>query len=115
MINKDRLTQLTQRVIQFDTQNPPGNEVAIAEFIKKDLSGLGLDIKTYTFKKNRPNSNRHIHISGVRKVSYGSGVETSPSFFQLFNNFHRSNFGGSGYRSSRKTSLKQIEGIFSLI
>jgi len=55
VINKQRLISLTQKVIQIDSQNPPGNEVAIADFIKKDLSGLGLEIKTITFKKNRPN------------------------------------------------------------
>ena len=55
MINKSRLISLTQKVIQIDSQNPPGNEVAIADFIKKDLAPLGLDLKVVTFKKNRPN------------------------------------------------------------
>src|SRR3989338_4869451 len=55
MISKKRLIQLTQKLVRIDSQNPPGNEVKIANFIKKDLSALGLSIKTYTFSKNRPN------------------------------------------------------------
>ncbi len=55
MINKKRLVALTQRIVQIDSQNPPGNEVAVAAFLKKEMSGPGLEIKTYTFKPNRPN------------------------------------------------------------
>ncbi len=55
MINKDRLIALTQKVLQIDSQNPPGNEVAIADFLVKDMKNLGVQIKIYTFKKNRPN------------------------------------------------------------
>ncbi len=55
MINKSRLISLTQKVIQIDSQNPPGNEVVIVEFIRKDLAPLGLDLQVVTFKKNRPN------------------------------------------------------------
>ena len=55
MINKSRLVEITQKVIQIDSQNPPGNEVEIAEFIKKDLKPLGLELKEVTFKEKRPN------------------------------------------------------------
>lgn len=55
MINKKRLVALTQNLIRIDSQNPPGNEVKIADFIKKDLISIGLDIKIHTFKPNRPN------------------------------------------------------------
>ena len=55
MINKDRLIKLTQKLLQFDSVNPPGNELAVAQFIEKDLRSLGLDVKTRSFVKNRPN------------------------------------------------------------
>ncbi len=55
MINKARLIALTQKVIQFDSQNPPGKEAALARFIKKDLESLGLKVQSYSFQKNRPN------------------------------------------------------------
>ncbi len=55
MINKDRLVKLTQRVLQFDSVNPPGNEWEVAQFIIKDMKSLGLDVKTVSYKPKRPN------------------------------------------------------------
>jgi len=55
MINKKRLVKIARDVIQIDSQNPPGNEVRVAEYVRKDMQSLGLDVKVYAFKKNRPN------------------------------------------------------------
>jgi len=55
MINKTRLVKLTQKVIQFNSVNPPGNELALSNFIERDMRSLGLEVKTYSFVKNRPN------------------------------------------------------------
>ena len=55
MINKKRLIKLTQKVISINSENPPGNELALAKFIEKDMRSLGLQVKTYTYAKNRPN------------------------------------------------------------
>lgn len=55
MINRKRLIQLTRKLIQIDSQNPPGNEFEIVKFIRDYLSGFGLKSKIYEFAKNRPN------------------------------------------------------------
>jgi len=55
MINKTRLIKLTQKVISINSENPPGNESALAKFIEKDTRSLGLTVKTYTYAKGRPN------------------------------------------------------------
>jgi len=55
MVNKKRLIGLTRKLIQLNSQNPPGNEFAIAGFVKKYLSGMGVESKIYEFKKNRSN------------------------------------------------------------
>ncbi len=55
MINKSRLVKLTQKVIQFNSVNPPGNELPLGKFIEKDMRACGLDIKLHSFEKNRPN------------------------------------------------------------
>ena len=55
MINKQRLIKLTRKVISINSENPPGNELALAKFIEKDMRSLGLHVKTYTYVKNRPN------------------------------------------------------------
>ena len=55
MVNKDRLIKLTQKVISYNSENPPGNEWALAKFIEDDMRSLGLEVKIYTFVKKRPN------------------------------------------------------------
>lgn len=55
MVNKKRLIKTVQKLISLDSQNPPGDERKIAEFVKKYLKDLGLKIKTYTFSKKRVN------------------------------------------------------------
>lgn len=55
MINKSRLIQLTQKVISFNSENPPGNEWALAQFIIRDMKAYGLEVKAYAYAKRRPN------------------------------------------------------------
>lgn len=55
MINKYRLIKLTQKLIQIDSQNPPGDESKIAHFIKGYLDKIGVRAKLYEFKKRRLN------------------------------------------------------------
>jgi len=55
MINKQRLIKLTQKIVSINSENPPGNELALAKFIEKDMRSLGLQVKTYIYAKNRPN------------------------------------------------------------
>ncbi len=55
MINKSRLIKLTQKVIQINSANPPGNEWKLSQLIKNDMRSVGLEVKTYSFAKNRPN------------------------------------------------------------
>jgi succinyl-diaminopimelate desuccinylase len=55
MINKKRLIKLTQKLIQINSQNPPGDEAHIAGFVKDYLAKLGLKARIYEFKKRRSN------------------------------------------------------------
>ncbi len=55
MINHKRLIKLTQKVLSINSENPPGNEKALAVFIAKDMRSLGLTVKEYSFEKGRPN------------------------------------------------------------
>ncbi|MEW6008645.1 MAG: M20 family metallopeptidase [Candidatus Omnitrophota bacterium] len=56
MINKKRLINLTKKLIAINSENPPGREEKIANFIKARMSKAGIRIiKTYTFVAKRPN------------------------------------------------------------
>jgi len=55
MINKKRLLRLTQELIRINSENPPGDEKKIGDFVRRYLAGLGLKTRIVEFKKNRSN------------------------------------------------------------
>ncbi|MDQ6691239.1 MAG: M20/M25/M40 family metallo-hydrolase [Candidatus Dormibacteraeota bacterium] len=57
--------ELLQRLIRFDTTNPPGNERACVEFIGEVLTEAGIEWKTYAARPERPNL--------VARIPGGSG------------------------------------------
>jgi succinyl-diaminopimelate desuccinylase len=54
-IRKKELIDLTTRLVQISTENPPGNEKAAAQFLKPLLSKMGFKIKTILSPKGRWN------------------------------------------------------------
>src|SRR5918998_5477882 len=50
-----RTTELLQRLIRFNTVNPPGNEGAAQEFLKELLEGAGFDCELLAAVAGRPN------------------------------------------------------------
>ncbi|OGX32289.1 MAG: hypothetical protein A3D27_01085 [Omnitrophica WOR_2 bacterium RIFCSPHIGHO2_02_FULL_46_37] len=55
MINRKRLIRLTQKLIQINSENPPGNELEIARFLRRYMEAFGLKCKSYEFARQRPN------------------------------------------------------------
>src|SRR3954463_10985745 len=52
---EQRTTELLQRLIQFNTVNPPGNEEAAQEFLKETLEGAGFECELLAAVEGRPN------------------------------------------------------------
>ena len=50
-----RTTELLQRLIQFNTVNPPGNEQAAQEFLKETLEAAGFECELLAAVEGRPN------------------------------------------------------------
>ena len=50
-----RTTELLQRLIRFDTVNPPGNEQACQEFLRDLLEGAGFEVELLSAVEGRPN------------------------------------------------------------
>jgi acetylornithine deacetylase/succinyl-diaminopimelate desuccinylase-like protein len=51
----NRPAEILQRLIQFDTTNPPGNEAACIQYIRGLLTDAGIDSTILTKDPNRPN------------------------------------------------------------
>jgi acetylornithine deacetylase/succinyl-diaminopimelate desuccinylase family protein len=80
MINKSRLIQLTQRVISINSENPPGKELVLAEFIDQDMKSLGLEVKRYTYAPNRPNIVATLKGSFPRARAAREAILLTPHF-----------------------------------
>jgi len=68
MVNKKRLIKLAQKLIQIDSQNPPGDEAHIASFVKDYLEDIGIEAKIYAFQKRRTNVVAHLGAKGNGRV-----------------------------------------------
>jgi acetylornithine deacetylase/succinyl-diaminopimelate desuccinylase family protein len=55
MVNKKRLIKLTQDLLRINSENPPGNEAAIARFVSGYLKKMGLRPKIVSFHPGRDN------------------------------------------------------------
>ncbi|MEK7849191.1 MAG: M20 family peptidase, partial [Candidatus Omnitrophota bacterium] len=55
MVNRKRLIKLTQDLLRINSENPPGNERAIARFVSGYLKNMGLRPKIVSFYPNRDN------------------------------------------------------------
>ena len=124
MIKKERLIKLTQKLIQFDSVNPPGNELAVAHFIEKDMRSLGLDVRTYSFAKDRPNVvatlrgslpkklNKPILITPhIDTVPFGTGWKFKPTGGEI----HAGRIYGRGASDDKGNAAVGMEVMRSLV
>lgn len=68
MINKVRLIKLAQKLIQINSENPPGDESALADFVKGYLRKLGLRVKIYEFRRKRSNLIAYLERPGNKRT-----------------------------------------------
>ncbi len=126
MINKDRLVKLTQKLLQFDSVNPPGNELAVAQFIEKDMRSLGLEVKMVSYVRNRPNVIATLRGSLPRKeaarkailitphidtVPFGSGWKFNP----IGGEISKGRIYGRGASDDKGNAAVGMEAIRSLV
>src|SRR3989338_5752094 len=59
-------TELTQELVRINSENPPGNEKEVANYVKDFLDGLQLPVEMIKFGENRYNI--------VSKIGKGNGL-----------------------------------------
>jgi len=78
MVNQERLIKLTQKLLSIDSQNPPGNEKAIGDFIAGNMKSFGLTPKVIAYKKDRLNVIAVIKGSLPRKEAAREALLMTP-------------------------------------
>jgi len=78
-IKAEEAISLAQKMVKIDSQNPPGNEKELADFMSSLLQAIGLEIHEYDFKPNRPNVVSILKPEGVSKTLIFNGhLDTVP-------------------------------------
>jgi len=121
MVNKKRLIKLTQKLIQINSENPPGDESNIAGFVKNYLDKIGLKTKIYEFKKKR--SNVVAHLLGRNKkysLLITPHLDTVPAgeswhFSPFQGKIHRGRTYGLGATDCKGNLASSLEAINSIV
>jgi acetylornithine deacetylase/succinyl-diaminopimelate desuccinylase-like protein len=56
-----------QAILRLDTQNPPGNEARVVEYLKGVLEQAGIETKTFARDPNRPNLVARLKGNGTKR------------------------------------------------
>lgn len=68
LVTKDEVVELAQKMIQFNTVNPPGNEKILADFLDKEFKSYDFDSEIVDLGNNRANVIGVVKGSGQRKA-----------------------------------------------
>jgi succinyl-diaminopimelate desuccinylase len=79
MINRARLIHLAQKLIQIDSQNPPGDEHKIGLFVINYLKKLGISSRAVEFKKSRTNVIAAIGSRNKKSLLITPHLDTVPA------------------------------------
>jgi len=78
-IDENRLLSLAARLIQIPSENPPGNEGEIADFLASKLKDLGFTVSRYDFKNARPNVVGQVDFGKGRSLMFDGHLDTVPA------------------------------------
>lgn len=65
-IDRGLLLELAARMVQWDTRNPPGNELPLARFLAAKMQGLGIEAEVLPITEQRGNVLARVRGSGNR-------------------------------------------------
>ncbi len=79
MLDESRMLTLLERLVAFDTQNPPGREVEAAQFLETTLRDMGLDTTLSEFKPGRANVIAHLDNGPGPVFAFNSHIDVVPA------------------------------------
>jgi succinyl-diaminopimelate desuccinylase len=120
MINKARVVKLLQQLVRIDSQNPGADEVKIAGFVRQYLKKLGLVVKTYEFKKDRPNLIACLPGRGKKTLLITPHLDTVPAgrnwkFPPFSAEIHSGKIYGLGATDCKCNLAASMEAVNSLV
>lgn len=77
-IEEGKVTDLTRELVRIPSENPPGNEREVAEFIRGRMEDLGLEIHFYECSEGRPNVIGKLKGEGNKSLMFNAHTDTVP-------------------------------------
>jgi len=78
-IDEKKLLSLATTLVRIPSENPPGNEREIADFLASKLRELGLKVSKYDFKPGRPSVVGHVDLGKGRSLMFDGHLDTVPA------------------------------------
>jgi len=78
-IDEENLINLASTLVRIPSENPPGNEKEVAEFLASELRELGFKVFEYDFKPGRPNVIGYLNWGKGRKLMFDGHLDTVPA------------------------------------
>lgn len=79
LLHEDEIIELLQRMIEFKTVNPPGNEKQLAEFLAGRMNSFGINATVDSLSENRANVTGRMKGTGTRKsLLFNGHLDTVP-------------------------------------
>ena len=71
--------EITQQLVRFDTRNPPGDELACANYLADLMREFGLEVEPYEFASNRTSLVARLKGRGEKKaLCFGGHIDVVP-------------------------------------
>ncbi|MFQ6009791.1 MAG: M20 family metallopeptidase [Candidatus Aenigmatarchaeota archaeon] len=79
MVDRERIVELTRKLVQVNSSNPPGNEKVVVDILAEELKKLGLEVRLLEVAHERPNLLATWRGGEGKKLIIHSHTDTIPA------------------------------------
>jgi len=78
-VDREKILRLASSLVRMPSENPPGNEAEVADYLELEMKKLGFKIFRYDFKPGRPNLIGHLKAGDGRTIIFDGHMDTVPA------------------------------------
>ena len=78
-VDREKILRLTSSLVKIPSENPPGNEVEVANYLESEMKKIGFKVFRYDFKPGRPNLIGHLKAGNGRSLIFDGHMDTVPA------------------------------------
>jgi len=78
-VDREKVLRLTSSLVKIPSENPPGNEGEIANYLESEIKKLGFKVFRYDFKPGRPNLIGRLKAGDGRTIIFDGHMDTVPA------------------------------------